>query len=234
MMNHLKPVLVSFITIATMLAYQNCQKMGFNGAETESTQSSLSLEPSTTEIELNYHMGYGYCMGRCLTGTKISVDVVNGVMNINNYVMDNSLAETAAATPAPANANIDTKFTLQLSRPQHEILKSAIKNIQFEERFVPQCVEGGLCAILVDNPYFTHFFTDNTGAKRKVFTESGIDPNLRGENFLVMADAAPLACALKAVIESASMKAQEKEESLEGLKTALNFYDGYNPLNCAL
>ncbi|MCC2679398.1 MAG: hypothetical protein K0R29_1974 [Pseudobdellovibrio sp.] len=232
MMNHLKPILISFITVATMLAYQNCQKMGFANGESESNQSSLSVDPSTTAIELNYHMGYGACMGRCVTGAKITVDVQAGVMNITNYVMESSFTE-AEATSSPALNDIGTKFNLQLNQKQHEALKAALLNLQFEERFVPPCVEDGLCAIMVDNPNFTHFFTDKDGSKRKVFTESGIDPNLRGENFLVMDDASPLACALKAVIEAATLKAQEKEESIKGLETALNFYESYNPLSCA-
>lgn len=231
-MNHLKPILISCLTVILMFAYQNCQKMGFNPNESGNNQSSSSdLEPATVAFELNYHMGYGMCMGRCQTGAKISADLSTGVISINNYIMNNpaTLEASAEVVADPAR----TKFSITLSADQLQQLKDTIKAMQFEERFVPECIEGGLCTYIADLGNYLHYFKDNFGQSQKVFTESGINPNLRGETFWVMDDALPLGCSLRAIILSAGLSAQEQEDSIFGLQHALNFYEGSNPLICS-
>lgn len=233
-MNRLKLILAVFASILTMLAYQNCQKMGFGSEDLENNESS-SIEPigpTTVGVELNYHMGYGHCMDRCLTGTKISADLQEGQITIINSIT-NSVPEVAAAKGVPVTPAPVGPITIQLTRSQFEKLQHTIDGLELEIRNIPSCsTTQEFCARIVDNPDFTHYFSDSDGRKHKVFTPNGIDPNLDGEIIWVMHNPNTLACNLKEIIESSSISEQDKQDSLDGLKTALNFYDSYNPLEC--
>jgi hypothetical protein len=228
MMNHLKLVLITFSVTMTMLAYQNCQKMGSSAGQ---ASNSLSVESSVAAIELNFAMsGMFACMDRCLAGTKISADLSTGTLNIDNYISDNTAMVAAAV--APSTSNIGTKFTIQLTKEQLDSLIAVLESLELERRYVEKCVPGGPCSYRADNSYLTHYFKYSNGETHKVFTATGIDPNLRGEQFWVMGNAAPLACTLKAIIESTALRAEEKADSISGLTTALSFYEGYNTLVC--